>query len=276
MVSAKVSNMEHRYSSRLARVLKDLQEKLVGLVQTYFSGAARQSVFLLLAIGFALVARFDSEPLHKSTKIRFENVQGGSQNVDLTSFCPMLQYVNEGISLRFKISVPRNLNEYLIFSTSQGDGGIRFIVNRDRQLVALHGSSKLVLSEPIIIDPLASSISGENIDIDITLGLILDPLLGGRQRILFMIGYPDLQRTNAFMSVVEFNQIICEDQGLIGEADKNSYVSVTVRDYISPASQEASRSTILLRALVSLSLSLWFGIKWIHREQTTMRNHGQH
>ena len=257
-------------------MLKDLQEKLVGLIQTYFSGAALQSIFLLLAIGFAVTARFDSEPLHKSTKIQFENVQGSTQKVDLTSFCPMLQYVDEGISLRFKMSVPRDLNEYLIFSTSQGDGGMRFIVNSDRQLVALHGSSKLVLSEPIVIDPLASSISGEKIDIDITLGLILDPLLGGRQRILFMIGYPDLQRTNAFMPVVDFNQIICEDQGLIGVAAQDSYLSVTVRDYISPASQDASRSTVLLRALVSLSLSLWLGIKWIYRAQTTKRNHGQH
>ena len=118
-------------------MLNNLQKKLVAVVRTYFHAAALQSIFLLLAIGFAVSARFDSEPLHKSTKIRFENVQGGSQNVDLTSFCPMLKYVDEGISLRFKVSVPRDLKQYEIFNTSQSDGGLQFLLNEGRQLIAV-------------------------------------------------------------------------------------------------------------------------------------------
>jgi hypothetical protein len=247
-------------------VLNNLQEKLVGVVRTYFSGAARQSIPLILAIGFAITARFDSESLHQSTEIQLAAVQGSSQKVDLTSFCPMLKYVNEGVSLHFKMSVPRDLNDYEIFSTSQSDGGIQFFLNEERQLFAVHKSSEFVLSGPVF---------GGEIDLDITVTLILDPLLGGRQRVLFMTGHPGLQRTSAFISVNEFNQINCDDQGLIGISAKNSMTTITARNIVSPASQEASRSTVLFRALVSLSLSFWLGIKWICRKQIIEGNHGQ-
>jgi len=256
-------------------VLKTLQEKLVVLIRTYFSGAVRQSIPLLLAVGFALTARFDSESLHQSTEIRLATVQGSSQKVDLTSFCPMLKYVNEGISLHFQMSVPRDLNDYEIFSTSQSDGGIKFFLNEERQLYAVHKSSEFVLSGPIVIGHLAPPSFGGEIDLDITVTLILDPLLGGRQRVLFMTGNSELQRTNAFMSVNEFNQINCDDQGLIGISAKNSMTTMTARNHISAALQEASRSTVLFRALGSLSLALWLGIKWICRKQIIEGNHGQ-
>jgi len=247
-------------------VIKNLQEKLVGMIRAHFSGAVRQSIPLLLAVGFALTARLDSEPLYQSTEIRLATVQGSSQKVDLTSFCPMLKYVNEGISLHFQMSVPRDLNDYEIFSTSQSDGGIRFFLNEERQLYALHKSSEFVLSGP--------ALEGE-IDLDITVSLILDPLLGGRQRVLFMTGNPELQRTSACISVAEFNQINCDDQGLIGISAKNSMTTITARNFSSQASQEASRSTVLFRALVSISLAFWLAIKWICRKQAIEGNHGQ-
>jgi len=256
-------------------VLKNLQEKLVGMIRAHFSGVVRQSIPLLLAVGFVLVARFDSESLHSSTEIRLATVQGSSQKVELTSFCPMLKYVNEGISLHFQMSVPRDLNDYEIFSTSQSDGGLRFFLNEERQFYAVHKSSEFVLSGPIVIGHLAPPVFGGEIDLDITVSLILDPLLGGRQRVLFMTGNPELQRTNSFISGAEFNQINCDDQGLIGISAKNSMTTITARDHISPASQEANRSTVLFRALVSLSLAFWLGIKWVCRKQTTEGNHGQ-
>lgn len=254
-------------------MLNNLEEKLVAVVRTYFSGAARQSIFLLLAVGFALTARFDSEPLHQTTTIQLVSVQGSTQKVDFTSFCPMLKYVNEGVSLHFKMSVPRDLNDYGIFSTSQTDGGLRFFLNEERQLYAVHGSSEFVLSGPVVIGHLAPPVFGGEIDLDIMVTLILDPLLGGRQRVLFMTGYPELQRTNAFMSVAEFNQILCDDQGLIGVDAKNSTTTIIVSKHISQASQEASRSTVLFRALASLSLSILLAMKWIKRKQIVTGNH---
>jgi hypothetical protein len=259
--------MGYRYSSRLIRVLKDLQEKLVGLVQTYFSGAARQSIFLLLSIGFALVARFDSEPLHQTTEIRLASLQGSSQKVDLTSFCPMLKSVNEGISLRFKMSVPRDLNEYEIFSTSQSGGGIRFIVNRGRQLVAEHGPFKLVLSEAVVMN------SARGIDLDLLVTMMIDHLGEGDQLVVFKTVSTDNQETYALYKASVFDQIICEDLGLIGSAAKNSQVSITARGYISPAAQTAGGSTILYRALASVSLSFWFATKWICRKRVVKSNH---
>jgi len=256
-------------------VLRTLREKLVGMIRTHFSGALRQSIPLFLAVGFALIARFDSEPLHQSTEIRLATVQGSSQKVVLTSFCPMLKYVNEGISLHFQMSAPRDLNDYEIFSTSQSDGGLRFFLNEERQLYAVHKSSEFVLSGPIVIGQLAPPVFGGEINLDITVTLILDPLLGGRQRVLFMTGYPEPLRTNAFMSVAEFNQINCDDQGLIGIDAKNSMTTITARNSISPASQEASSTTVLFRALVSLLLSFWLTMKWICRKQATEGNHGQ-
>ena len=253
-------------------MLNNLQEKLVGVVRTYFSGAARQSIPLILAIGFALTARFDSESLHQSTEIQLAAVQGSSQKVDLTSFCPMLKYVNEGVSLHFKMSVPRDLNDYEIFSTSQSDGGLRFFLNEERQLYAVHKSSEFVLSGPVVIGHQAPPAFGGEIDLDITVSFILDPLLGGRQRVIFMMGYPELQRTNAFMSVAEFNQINCDDQGLIGISAKNSMTTITARNFVSQASQEASRSTVLFRALASLSLLFWLAIKWICRKRVIEGN----
>ena len=253
-------------------MLNNLQEKLVGVVRTYFSGAARQSIPLILAIGFALTARFDSESLHQSTEIQLATVQGSSQKVDLTSFCPMLKYVNEGVSLHFKMSVPRDLNDYEIFSTSQSDGGLRFFLNEERQLYAVHKSSEFVLSGPVVIGHQAPPVFGGEIDLDITVSFILDPLLGGRQRVIFMMGYPELQRTNAFMSVAEFNQINCDDQGLIGISAKNSMTTITARNFVSQASQEASRSTVLFRALASLSLLFWLAIKWIGRKRVIEGN----
>ena len=253
-------------------MLNNLQEKLVGVVRTYFSGAARQSIPLILAIGFALTARFDSESLHQSTEIQLATVQGSSQKVDLTSFCPMLKYVNEGVSLHFKMSVPRDLNDYEIFSTSQSDGGIRFFLNEERQLYAVDKSSEFVLSGPVVIGHLAPPVFGGEIDLDITVSFILDPSLGGRQRVIFMMGYPELQRTNAVMSVAEFNQINCDDQGLIGISAKNSMTTITARNFVSQASQEASRSTVLFRALASLSLLFWLAIKWIGRKRVIEGN----
>ena len=247
-------------------MLNNLQEKLVGVVRTYFSGAARQSIPLILAIGFALTARFNSESLHQSAEIQLAAVQGSSQKVDLTSFCPMLKYVNEGVSLHFKMSVPRDLNDYEIFSTSQSDGGLRFFLNEERQLYAVHKSSEFVLSGPIV--------RGE-IDLDVMVTVMLDHLNEEGQLVVFEAVTSDSQRINAFMQGDEFNQIICDDQGSIGMPAKNSQLTITARDYISPASQEASRSTVLFRALVSLSLSFWLAIKWVCRKQETQGNHGQ-
>ncbi len=248
-------------------MLKDLQEKLVGVIQTYFSGAIRQSIPLLLAIGFALAARFDSDSLHQPTEIRLASLQGSSQKVDLTSFCPMLQHVNEGISFHFRISVPQDFKQYEIFNTSQGAGGIRFIVNRDRQLVAEHGPFKLVLSEPIVMN------SARGIDLDLLVTMKIDPLQGD-QLVVFKTVSLDNQETYALYQVAEFNQIICDDQGVIGINAKNSSVTVTALDHIYQAAQKANRSTVLFRALVSLSLSFWFAIKWICRKQTTEGIHG--
>ncbi len=248
-------------------MLKNFQEKLVGVVRTYFSGAARQSIFLLLSIGFALVARFDSEPLHQSTEIQFKNVRGDSQNIDLTSFCPMLKYVNEGISLHFKISAPRDFKEYEIFSTSQSDGGIRFFVNRDRQLIAEHGSNLFGLSEPIARNP------AKGIDLDLLVTIMIDPLFEGDQLVVFKTVSKDNQETYALMWHTKFNQIICDNQGLIGSAAKNSSVTVTARDHISPAAQTADGTTILFRALSSVSISFWFATKWICRKRAVRSNH---
>jgi len=256
-------------------MLNNLQEKLVGVVRTYFSGAARQSIPLILAIGFALTARFDSESLHQSTEIQLATVQGSSQKVDLTSFCPMLKYVNEGVSLHFKMSVPRDLNNYEIFSTSQSDGGLRFFLNEERQLYAVHKSSEFVLSGPLVIGHQAPPVFGGEIDLDIIVTMMFDRQYLGDVVVVFTEVNSPLQENYAKMLLTEFNQIICDDQGPIGINAKNSLVSITARDHISPASQEASRSTVLFRALVSLSLSSWLGIKWICRKQTTESNHGQ-
>ena len=89
---------------------------------------------------------------------------------------------------------------------------------------------------------------------------------------IFMMGYPELQQINAFISVAEFNQINCDDQGLIGTAAKNSMTTITVRNFSSQASQEASRSTVLFRALASLSLAFWLAIKWICRKRAIEGN----
>lgn len=248
-------------------MLNNLQEKLVGVVRTYFSGAARQSIPLILAIGFALTARFDSESLHQSTEIQLATVQGSSQKVDLTSFCPMLKYVNEGVSLHFKMSVPRDLNDYEIFSTSQSDGGIRFFVNRDRQLIAEHGSNLFGLSEPIARNP------AKGIDVDLLVTIKIDPLNEADQLVVFKTVNTDNQETYALMEPKAFNQIICDDQGLIGSAENRSPVTVTARGYISPAAQKADRSTILFRAFCSLSLSILLATKWIKRKQIVTGNH---
>ena len=248
-------------------MLKNFQEKLVGVVRTYFSGAARQSIFLLFAIGFALTARIESEPLHKSTEILLENIQGDSQNVDLTTFCPMLKYVNEGISLHFKISVPRDFKQYEIFSTSQSDGGIRFFINEGRQLIAKHGSNIFALSKPIAMNPAGG------LDVDLLVTMMINPQNEGDQLVVFKTVSIDNQETYALMWPTEFNQIKCDDQGLIGKSAKNSPVSITARGYISPAAQEASRSTVMLRALTSLSLFFWFATKWICRKRVAKGSH---
>ncbi len=248
-------------------MLNNLQEKLVAVVRTCFSGVVHQSIFFLLAVGFALTARFDSEPLHQTTKIRFENDQVNSQNVDLTSFCPMLKYVNEGISLRFKKFVPWDLKKYEIFSTSHSDNGIRFFINEGRQLIAERGSSKLVLSEPIRVNP------ARGIDVDILVTMMIDRLYEGDTLVVFKAVNSDLEETYALMSPTEFNQIKCDDQGLIGIADENSPLTITARGYISPAAQKADRSTILFRALCSLSLSIWFAMKWIDRKKLVIGRH---
>jgi hypothetical protein len=248
-------------------VLKDLQDKLVGMIRTHFSGAIRQSIPLLLAIGFALTARFDSESLHQTTEIRLASLQGSSQKVDLTSFCPMLKYVNSGLSLHFKISVPHDFKQYEIFNTSLDSGGIRFIINRERQLVAEHGPYKLVLSEAIVMN------SARGIDLDLLVTMKIDPLLED-QLVVFKTVSLDNQETYALYQTAEFNQIICDDQGVIGINAKNSSVTVTARDHISQAAQAASRSTVLFRAIISLSLLFWFAIKWICRKQTTEGIHG--
>ena len=83
----------------------------------------------------------------------------------------------------------------------------------------------------------------------------------------------DLEETDAVMSPSEFNQIKCDDQGLIGVAAENSPLTITARGYISSASQEASRSTVMLRALTSLSLSVLLAMKWIKRKQVVTGNH---
>jgi hypothetical protein len=243
------------------------------MIRSHFSGAARQSIFLLLAIGFALIARFDSDSLHQSSEVQLKNVQGNSQKVDLTSFCPMLKNVNEGVSLHFKMSVPTDLNQYEVFSTSQREGGIRFFLNEGRQLFAVHGSSELLLSEPIIVDPLASSIFGGRIDLDMLVTMTLDPLYEEDQRVVFKVVNRKLQQTNAFMFVSEFNKIRCDDEGLMSVNAKNLPVTINARSYISPAAQEASRSTVLFRALVSLSFSFWLTIKWICRKSVVKGNH---
>jgi hypothetical protein len=240
---------------------------MIEMNRTHFSRVLPQFFFLILAVGFALMARFDSEPLHKSTKIQFENVQVDFQNVDLTSFCPMLKYVNEGISLRFKKFVPRDIKKYEIFSTSQSDGGIRFFINEGRQLIAEHGSSKLVLSEPIVMN------SAREIDIDILVTMKIDPLYEGDPLVVFKAVNSDLEETYALMSPSEFNQIKCDDQGLIGVAAENSPLTITARGYISPAAQKADRSTILFRALCSLSLTILFAIKWMKRKQVVTGHH---
>jgi hypothetical protein len=248
-------------------VLNNFQEKLVGVVRTYFSGAARQSIFLLLAFGFALAARFDSEPLHQTTTIQLVSVKGGSQKADLTAFCPMLKYVNEEVSLHFKMSVPRDLRKYDIFSTSQSDGGIRFFINEARQLIAEHGSSKLVLSEPIVLN-----LAG-GIDIDILVTMMIDPLYEGDPLVVFKAVNSDLEETYALMLPTEFNQIKCDNQGLIGIAAENSPLTITARGYISPAAQKADRSTVVLRALTSLSFSVLLAMKLIRRKQEATGNH---
>lgn len=248
-------------------MLNNLEEKLVAVVRTCFFGVAHQSIFLLLAVGFALTARFDSETLHKATTIRFENAQVDSQNVDLTSFCPMLKYVNEGISLRFKKTVPQDLKKYEIFSTSQSDGGIRFFINEDRQLIAEHGSSIFALSEPIARNP------ARGIDVDLLVTMKIDPLNEAEKLVVFKTVNTDNQETYALMLPNAFNHIICDDQGLIGSAENNSPVTVTARGYISPAAQKADRSTILFRALCSLSLSILLAMRWIKRKQIFIGNH---
>jgi len=248
-------------------VFKNFQEKLVGVVRTYFSGAARQSIFLLLAIGFALTARFDSEPLHQTTTIQLVSVQGSSQKVDLTSFCPMLKYVNEGISLHFKMSLPQELKKFEIFRSSQSDGGIRFFINEGRQLIAEHGSNIFALSEPIARNP------AKGIDVDLLVTIKIDPLNEADQLVVFKTVNTDNQETYALMEPKAFNQIICDDQGLIGSAENSSPVTVTARGYISPAAQKADRSTILFRAFCSLSLSILLATKWIKRKQIVTGNH---
>jgi hypothetical protein len=75
------------------------------------------------------------------------------------------------------------------------------------------------------------------------------------------------------MSPSEFNQIKCDDQGLIGVAAENSPLTITARGYISPAAQKADRSTILFRALCSLSLTILFAIKWMKRKQVVTGHH---
>lgn len=248
-------------------MLNNLQRKSVAVVRICFSGIVQQCIFLLLAVGFALMARFDSEPLHKSTKIQFENVQVDSQNIDLTSFCPMLKYVNEGISLHFKMSLPQELKKFEIFRSSQSDGGIRFFINEGRQLIAEHGSNIFALSEPIARNP------AKGIDLDLLVTIMIDPLFEGDQLVVFKTVSKDNQETYALMWHTKFNQIICDNQGLIGSAAKNSSVTVTARDHISPAAQTADGTTILFRALSSVSISFWFATKWICRKRAVRSNH---
>ena len=248
-------------------MLNNLQRKSVAEVRICFSGIVHQCIFLVLAVGFALMARFDSEPLHKSIKIQFENVQVDSQNIDLTSFCPMLKYVNEGISLHFKMSLPQELKKFEIFRSSQSDGGIRFFINEGRQLIAEQGSNIFALSEPIARNP------AKGINIDLLVTMKIDPLNEADQLVVFKTVNTDNQETYALMLPNAFNQIICDDQGLIGSAENSSPVTVTARGYISPAAQKADRSTILFRALCSLSLSILLAMKWIKRKQIVTGNH---
>ena len=242
--------------------------KIVGAIRKYFSSVFTQSIPLILAIGFALIARFDSEPIHKSTEMRLIADQGKSQRVDLTSFCHIFKNIDVGVSLRFQLSLPRDANDYLVFSTSQNDQRIEFWVNQDRQLFAVYKSFDWKMSEPISTRSLAQPALKQLVDsIDKTITLFPTNLSESNRLAVSIEGH--------IIPLYEFKQISCDNQGLIGVYISHSPTTITVSVQISNASQVAQRSTVILRSLVSLLILIWFLIKWICRKPNAVGDHAR-
>ena len=247
-------------------MVKTFQKKFFEAIRKYFPSVFRQSIPLILAIGFALIARFDSESIHKSAEMRLIADQGKSQRVDLTSFCRIFKNIDNGASLRFQLTLLRDTNDYLVFSTSQHDQRIEFWVNQDRQLFGLYKSFEWVLSEPISTRSMAPPTPEGLVDsIDITITLLPTNMSDENRLAVSIEGY--------VIPLQEFKQIPCDNQGLFGISANNSPTTVTVRDHVSNASQLSQRSTVVLRSLVSLLILIWFLIKWICRKTNAVDDH---
>ena len=242
--------------------------KIFEAIRKYFSSVFRQSIPLLIAIGLALTARFSSESLHQSTELRLVADQGTSQRVDITSFCNIFKNIDVGVSLRFQLSLPRDSNDYLVFSTSQNDQRIEFWVNQDRQLFAVYKSFDWKMSEPISTRSLAQPALKQLVDsIDKTITLFPTNLSESNRLAVSIEGQ--------ILPLYEFKQVSCDNQGLIGVYINNSLTTITVSDQIPNASQVAQRSTVILRSLVSLLILIWFLIKWICRKPNAVDDHAR-
>ncbi len=247
-------------------MVQAFQKKIIEAIRKYFPSVFRQSIPLLFAIGLSFTARFSSESLHQSTEIQLTADQDNSQRVNLASFCNVFKNIDERVSLRFQLSLPRDTNDYLVFSTSQHDQRIEFWVNQDRQLFVLYKSFEWILSDPISTTSMAPSTIKRLVDsIDITITLLPTNMSDENRLAVSIEGYE--------IPLQEFKQIPCDNQGIFGISANNSLTTVTVRDHISSASQLSQRSTVVLRSLVSLMILNWFLIKWICRKTNAVDDH---
>ena len=230
---------------------------------------------LLMALILAITSRGKSweTPLNMS----LIEVDATIETVDTHAMCDAFKdgLLKTGLVLGFHASLPRDDNDFRLFSTSMEDDGMFVDVNEQRQLIIYFGKAsdgyEITVPDPEFISDVGSRFIDKNGDSvsDVLNTTVFLTRLGFSEESVAIEAFTSSPFLSSVVKIIPLAQITntrCSGEGILGLGIDNSSAALEVGQTGKTSKASMLRSIFVQRSVASLLITIWLFGLWITRK----------
>ena len=251
----------------------------VGVLRSY-------AKHFLLLMGLVLALNSRGRLWDIPNEVMSSSAKGEIAEVDIAVMCEAFKdgFLQNGLVIGFHASLPRDDNDYQLFSTSVKDDGMLVSINEQRQLVIYFGKASVGYEITMPDSEFIEDVSNRMVDKDgqtlvdqLSTTMFVTRLDESSDQVALeaMTGSPFLSTVVKIVPLSSFTTVSCDESGTLGLGINGTFAGLDLGKTGKTSKATLLQPIFVERSLASFFILLWLVSLWLTRksDDTGHANH---
>ena len=206
------------------------------------------------------------------------NVGGKTEEVDTATMCAAFKdgLLKTGLVVGLHASLPRDDNDYELFSTSADADGLFVSINEQRQFILYFGKAsagyEITMPDPEFIADVSTRVVdkvGQPVVDNLNTTIFITRLDASSDQVAFeaMTSSPFLSTVVKIIPLSSITNLSCDEAGTLGLGAEGTTAGLDIGKTGKTSKASMLRSIYVQRSIASLFVALWLASLWFTRKR---------